>query len=142
MEKMLSLIRSQNLAVLATQGEGAPRASLMSYLWDDEGKTLYLISREDSRKFVNLMERPLVSLLIDDRADAQGLGGVKALSVEGEAGLLDDPAREAALKQRFAKELPHLAELANDPRARVVAVRAKTLLVLDGPTEATRLELA
>ncbi|MCF8034393.1 MAG: pyridoxamine 5'-phosphate oxidase family protein [Desulfarculaceae bacterium] len=141
LEQMLALIRSQSLAVLATQGEGRPRASLMSYLWGDEGRVLYLITQEGTSKLANLRATPQVSLLIDDRAAAPDTGRVRALTLDGEASLVADPAQEAALKERFAAELPHVAGLAKDPACRALEVRVRCLLLLDGPTQATRLEL-
>ena len=141
LDEMLTLIRSQSLAVLATQGELGPRASLMSYLWDEGGRVLYLISREGTSKLANLQARPQVSLLVDDRAIAPETGRVRALTLEGRARLVDDAAQEAALKERFSRELPHVAALAQDPACRALEVRLSSLLLLDGPSQATRVEL-
>ncbi len=140
LEKMLGLIREHNLAVLATAGPEGPHASLMAYLSGEQGRVVYLITPADTSKFVNLRSEPRVSLLIDDREQAGGQG-IRALTVEGEAKVVAEGEQARELRERFAAELPHLAALAGDPECRVLAIRVRSLLLLDGPSQATFLEL-
>jgi len=140
LDEMLALIREHNLAVLATSGPEGPHASLMTYLSAEQGGVIYLITLAGTSKFANLGSEPRVSLLIDDRDQAGGQG-IRALTVEGEAEVVDEGGQAQVLKDRFAAELPHLADLAQDPECRVLAIRVRSLLLLDGPTQATYLEL-
>ena len=140
---MLAMIREHNLAALATQGPQGPRASLMTYLYGGEGRVLYLITSVKSRKFANLKAEPRVSLLIDDRLSTGGrVDFTRALTVQGEARVVEEAGEQERLKRGFATNLPHLSELALDPDCRVLRVKVLSLLLLQGPDKATYMELA
>lgn len=137
LEKMLSLIRSQEVCVLATAGpDGAPHCSFMFYAWDEGGRIIRLLTRAGARKFANLAANPAVSLLIDTRGEAAQGGQVVALTVTGQArDLAPGPERERALAALLARH-PILGEIAVLPDARVVEVAARGLQLLEGPTGA------
>jgi general stress protein 26 len=72
LEKMKDIVKGNDLCVLATVSEGKPHCSLMSYISDEEGHEVYLISHKQTKKYVNLMKNPTVSLLIDTREKEKG----------------------------------------------------------------------
>ena len=88
LKKMKDIVRANDLCVLATVSEGKPHCSLMSYVSDEEGREIYLISHKQTKKYFNLMENPVVSLLIDTREEERGQKRVdiKALTVVGDHG--------------------------------------------------------
>jgi general stress protein 26 len=75
LEKMRAIVRGNDLCVLATVSEGRPHCSLMSYISDEEGREIYMISHKQTKKYLNLMENPAISLLIDTREKEKGQKG-------------------------------------------------------------------
>ena len=49
-EKMKDIVKANDLCVLATVSEGKPHCSLMSYISDEEGHEIYLISYKQTKK--------------------------------------------------------------------------------------------
>jgi nitroimidazol reductase NimA-like FMN-containing flavoprotein (pyridoxamine 5'-phosphate oxidase superfamily) len=134
LEKMKDIIKNHDLCVLATVSEGKPHCSLMSYVSDDEGCEIYMVSQRSSRKYLNLTENPVVSLLIDTREEEKGedRSNIKALTVKGEFRTLNDPEEKDAMRLRLMKRHPHLADFLNDPGADVFSINVKSFQLLDG----------
>lgn len=61
------LLSSQVQCVLSTQAGDAPRQHLMAYAFDESLSTVYLASRPNTEKVANMLERPQVALLWDNR---------------------------------------------------------------------------
>ena len=59
----------RRLAVLATQHEGKPYASLVAFAATDDLKTIIFATTRSTRKFVYLSSNPAVALLIDNRTN-------------------------------------------------------------------------
>ena len=137
-KKMKDIVKANDLCVLATVSEGKPHCSLMSYISDEEGHEIYLISYKQTKKYVNLMENPMVSLLIDTREEEKGEKRVdiKALTVSGEFQTINDPEKKGLIRARFLKRHPHLADFLNDPGAEIFSIRIKSFQLLDGVKDA------
>jgi general stress protein 26 len=138
LEKMKGLVKGNDLCVLATVSEGKPHCSLMSYLSDEEGHEIYLISQKKTKKYTNLMENPTVSLLIDSRDEEKGQRRVyiKALTVSGEFQTINDPVKKGLIRERFLKRHPHLTGFLNDPGAEIFSIKIKSFQLLDGVKDA------
>ena len=134
LEKMKDIIKNNDLCVLATVSEGKPHCSLMSYVSDEYGCEIYMVSHRLSRKYLNLIENPIVSLLIDTREEEKGQGrsNIKALTVKGEYRILNDPEKREAMRSRLLKQHPHLADFLNDPGAAIFSIKLKSFQLLDG----------
>ncbi len=143
-EKMKSLIREKDTCVLATVAGDEPHCSLMSYVADDDGLSLYMLSRRGTRKHGNLKSNERVSLLIDTREDAAGRdrGNVRALTVRGVFRSIDDDARRGAIREKLLDRHPPLRELAGHPDVDVFEVRAVSFELLEGVSRATFVEVA
>ncbi|MCB2190673.1 MAG: pyridoxamine 5'-phosphate oxidase family protein [Deltaproteobacteria bacterium] len=140
LETMLAFIRENDTCVLATSTGHQPHASLMAYLPGDQGRKLYLITSAETQKYRNILANPQVSLLIDDRRSGEPEGQVKALTVGGRCAPVPE-AEQQALKERFARSMPHLTGITADPAAQVLEVKVRTLQLLAGPLEASYEEL-
>lgn len=138
LEKMKEIVKANDLCVLATVSEGKPHCSLMSYLSDEEGDEIYLISHKQTKKYANLMENPTVSLLIDTRKEERGEKriNIKALTVSGEFQSINDPKKRDIIRLKFLKRHPHLADFLNDPSAEIFSIRIKSFQLLDGVKDA------
>jgi nitroimidazol reductase NimA-like FMN-containing flavoprotein (pyridoxamine 5'-phosphate oxidase superfamily) len=138
LEQMKDIVKANDLCVLATVSEGKPHCSLMSYISDEEGQEVYLISHKETKKYSNLMENPTVSLLIDTREEEKGKRRVyiKALTVSGEFQTIKDLGKKDIIRARFLKRHPHLANFLNDPGAEIFSIRIKSFQLLDGVKDA------
>src|SRR4030042_4653525 len=125
LEKMRDIVKGNDLCVLATVSEGRPHCSLMSYISDEEGREIYLISHKQTRKYLNLMENPTVSLLIDTREEEKGQRRIyiKALTVSGEFQTIKDPGKKDIIRSKFFKRHPHLKDFLNAPGAKIVSLK-------------------
>ena len=138
LEKMKDIVKGNDLCVLATVSEGKPHCSLMSYISDEKGQEVYLISHKQTKKYANLMENPTVSLLIDTREEEKGEKRIyiKALTVSGEFQTIKDPTKRDFIRSRFLKRHPHLKDFLNDPGAEIFYIRIKSFQLLDGVKDA------
>ena len=138
LEQMKDIVKANDLCVLATVSEGKPHCSLMSYISDEEGQEIYLISNKETKKYSNLMENPTVSLLIDTREEEKGQRRIyiKALTVSGEFRTIKDPGKKDIIRAKFLKRHPHLTNFLNDPGAEIFSIRIKSFQLLDGVKDA------
>ena len=138
LEKMKDIVKGNDLCVLATVSEGKPHCSLMSYISDDEGQEIYLISQKQTKKYFNLMENPTVSLLIDTREEWKGQRRIyiKALTISGEFQTINDPGKKDLLRSRFLKRHPHLTDFLNDSGAELFSIKIKSYQLLNGVKDA------
>ena len=136
--KMKDIVKANDLCVLATVSEGKPHCSLMSYVSDEEGDEIYMISHKQTKKYANLMANPIVSLLIDTREEEKGQRriDVKALTVTGEFQTIKDPGKRNLIRSKFLKRHPHLADFLNDSGAEIFSIKIKSFQLLDGVKDA------
>ena len=138
LERMRDMVKKNDLCVLATVSEGKPHCSLMSYVSDERGQEIYMISHKQTKKYVNLMENPTVSLLIDTREEEKGEERIyiKALTVSGEYQAIEDPREKDLIRAEFLKRHPHLTDFLNDPWAEMFCIKIKSFQLLDGVKDA------
>ncbi|NLI82737.1 MAG: pyridoxamine 5'-phosphate oxidase family protein [Deltaproteobacteria bacterium] len=137
-ETMIRLLKESRSCVLATCSRNQPHCSLMAYLTDESGQTVYMITQRGSRKFQNMQENPLVSLLVDtrERGETPHMSPVRALTVYGRFQSLEDGTKREEILRRLLDGHPHLSALAAYPDAEVFAIRLQSFLLLDGVTDA------
>jgi nitroimidazol reductase NimA-like FMN-containing flavoprotein (pyridoxamine 5'-phosphate oxidase superfamily) len=138
LEQMKDIVKANDLCVLATVSEGKPHCSLMSYISDEEGHKVYLVSHKETRKYSNLMENPVVSLLIDTREEGKGQRriDIKALTVSGEFQAIKDIGEKGLIRAKFLERHPHLLEFLKDPGAEILCIKLKSFQLLDGLKDA------
>jgi nitroimidazol reductase NimA-like FMN-containing flavoprotein (pyridoxamine 5'-phosphate oxidase superfamily) len=134
LEQMKAIVKNNDLCVMATASEGWPHCSLMSYLPDDDVREIYLVSHRQTKKYLNLVQNPQVSLLIDtrDNEDGRAREKIKALTIKGEFQILHDPDDKEKIRSRFLLHHPHLADFLKDPAADIFSIRIKSFQLLDG----------
>ncbi|MEE4242968.1 MAG: pyridoxamine 5'-phosphate oxidase family protein [Desulfopila sp.] len=136
---MKSIIRLEEMCVLATAADDIPHCSLMAYVSAEDCSRIHLITHKKTKKYSNFINNPSVSLLIDTRSSApQGSRrNVKALTVNGTVAVVEDAATANVLRQEFITRHSHLREFAEDEDAVVVEVTIQSLQLLRGATDAT-----
>jgi nitroimidazol reductase NimA-like FMN-containing flavoprotein (pyridoxamine 5'-phosphate oxidase superfamily) len=84
------LVHSQPFAVLSTQGEGQPYASLVAYAMQNDLRHAAFTTSVATRKYRLLRECDHVALLIDNRSEfADELMKVEAVTATGRATLIE-----------------------------------------------------
>jgi nitroimidazol reductase NimA-like FMN-containing flavoprotein (pyridoxamine 5'-phosphate oxidase superfamily) len=107
----------------------------MAYLYVPEKRRLYLLTPTESHKFRNLRRQPAVSLLIDTR-DESPRHSVAALTVSGEAGVVEEPMERGHMLRLMLEKHPQLRCFDNRPDVAVVEVTPHSYQLLQGIEEA------
>jgi len=80
------LLATQMFAVLSTQSEGQPYASLVAFAVDEAMEYVIFATLRKTRKYANMAAHPRISVLIDDRTNTPAdLMGGTAVTITGEA---------------------------------------------------------
>jgi nitroimidazol reductase NimA-like FMN-containing flavoprotein (pyridoxamine 5'-phosphate oxidase superfamily) len=117
------LFGSQQLAVLATQQEGQPYASLVAFAATQNLKELLFATARSTRKFANLTRDSRVSLLVDSRSNRDAdIHQAMAVTAIGTAEELRETDRGRYLEIYLGKH-PHLEEFVKAPSFALIRVR-------------------
>ena len=138
LEKMKTLARRRDMCVLATVGNGIPHCSLMAYVTDENCHEIYMVTDKNSQKYKNLMENPAVSLLIDTREEHTGprQREAKAMTVNGVFQEMANDKEIVTIRKKLLERHPHLQTFFDNPQARLLSIKIKSFLLLDGLTDA------
>jgi len=80
------IIFNQPFAVLATQGEGQPYTTLISYASSTDLQHLVFATPVQTRKYSQIIKNKRVSLLIDNRSkQPESINLIRAITVTGQA---------------------------------------------------------
>lgn len=139
LKKMIALLTSHDMCVLATCRDHKPHCSLMAYVTNDQGLTLYMVTRRDTTKYRNIVENGYVSLLVDTRQDASDRASIRSLTVEGWAVPLMDAARDIEMRRRLQDRHPQIQGLLDHPQSTLIEVTVRAFLLLEGPEKATHI---
>ena len=125
-----NLFTSQSLAVLATQNEAQPYASLVAFVATDDIQHIYFVTPKTTRKFANLTADGRVALLINNSTN-QSSDFHQAISVTavGDAEEITGPDREQQLSPYLAKH-PYLEEFAKAPTCALVRVTVRSYFLV------------
>ena len=129
-QRLHQLFASQKLAVLSTQHEGQPYASLIAFAASDDLRELYFATPRATRKYAYLEANPRVALLIDSRSNQDSdIHQAIAATAVGKAAEVQAAERARVLDCYFAKH-PHLEEFAESPSCALVCVTVETYYVV------------
>jgi len=124
------LLQTQPLAVLATQNQGQPYASLVAFASSSDLKSIYFATTRSTRKYANLSGDSRVAMLIDNRSNkASDFRWAMAATATGTANEVDPNEKESALDLYLAKH-PHLKEFVHSPTCAVCEIRVQTFFVV------------
>ena len=141
-QRLSQLFASQKLAVLSTQHQGQPYASLIAFAASDDLKELFFATPRATRKFAYLQANPRVALLIDSRSNQdEDIHQAIAATVLGTAAEVPPEEREQVLIRYLARH-PHLEEFAQSPSTAVVRVTVETYYVVSRFQEVMELHVA
>ena len=94
--RIRSLVTSQDYAVLSTQGEGQPYASIVAFAFSDDLAHAAFVTPSATRKYRLLSRCDRVALLVDNRSQGQDrMMKIEAVTATGRAHLIEPgPERE------------------------------------------------
>lgn len=138
LDKIKTLVKKKDMAVLATVSNGQPHCSLMAYLCNDTCTEIYMVTYRNTQKYKNLLKNPAVGVLIDTRDEDMALDrrNVKALTITGRYEEVKEMEKKAAIRQDMMKRHPHLRGILLDEDGEIIAIKIVSFLLLDGPTDA------
>jgi general stress protein 26 len=125
-QQVRELLRSQQLAVLATHNKGQPYASLVAFAATDDLTEIYFATSRSTRKYANLTGDPRVALLVDSRSNqVSDFHRATAATVVGEAKEVDQSERDP-IGQVYLSKHPHLKDFVRSPSCALLKIKAKT----------------
>jgi len=125
--KLAELFAQEHVAVIVTQGERWPTATLQAFAETSELDLLFIMG-EAAEKFENLRKRPEVTVMVDTRdvGDVSTFQ-IKRSVVQGIAGEVTKGAEWDSLKDTFLKKNPFEAPFFGNPALRIVRVKPKRI---------------
>lgn len=135
-QKIADLLAKENLLVISTQGETWPTATMQAFAETPEFDVV-LIMLESSVKFQNLLQRPNIALVIDDRdkGDIPTLQ-VTRVSIQGRAREVERKGDEwKDLQALFLKKNPFEAPFFSYDTLRMVRISPAQLSYAHGTSE-------
>ncbi|MFH0996061.1 MAG: pyridoxamine 5'-phosphate oxidase family protein [Pseudomonadota bacterium] len=124
------LLRSQLLAILATQNQGQPYASLVAFASSNDLKSLYFATTRSTRKYANLSGDSRVAMLVDNRSNkTSDFRWAMAATATGTTAEVAPRERLRAL-DRYLEKHPHLSDFVHSPTCAFCKIRVQTFFVV------------
>jgi nitroimidazol reductase NimA-like FMN-containing flavoprotein (pyridoxamine 5'-phosphate oxidase superfamily) len=140
-QQLIQLFASQRLAVLSTQHQGQPYASLIAFAASDDLKELIFATPRSTRKFAYLQACPKVALLIDSRSN-QEADIHQAIAVTALGTAVEVPSEDVSLVlEHFIARHPLLDEFARSESTAVIRVIVETYYVVSRFQEVVELHI-
>jgi nitroimidazol reductase NimA-like FMN-containing flavoprotein (pyridoxamine 5'-phosphate oxidase superfamily) len=136
-KEIKSMLQAGRHCVMATAADNQPYCSLMAYTVNDECNQIFMGTRRNTRKYQNLKENPLVSLLMDSRDQDQP----QALTVEGVIKELDRDHGKDKVREALISKHPQLKSLLDSSDAAILSVKVKSVVFLNGLTDVLRQQI-
>ncbi|MFZ0134873.1 MAG: pyridoxamine 5'-phosphate oxidase family protein [Desulfobacterales bacterium] len=139
--RIRDLCADQKLAVLCTQSDNQPYASLMAFFVSADLKNLYLMTPKDTRKFKNLAANPRVAVLVTSSENRPSdFQHAMAATVIGSASEVSGPDRRRLI-DRYLEKHPHLKDFATSPSSALVQVEVETYVLVENFQQVSELQL-
>lgn len=125
------LLDSQHLAVLSTQRDGKPYASLVAFAATPELDRIIFLTPVTTRKYENLVAGPHAAFLINDSLN-QMEDIYQATAVTATGTMIDITETEKkALQDLYLKRHPHLASFASAATTALVCVQVSRFFMVN-----------
>lgn len=123
-EKLKDFDVKENFAVLATDDNGSPYTSLISYAITPDLKTIIFATPKDTRKYRNILNSSQIALLIDNRSKSKRrLMETEAITVIGAAKHVRKGKKWDELSRIFLRKHPDLEEFIHASTTALMAVQ-------------------
>ena len=129
-DTLRTLLKTQRLAVVATQQGGHPYTSLVAFDASEDLRRIVFVTSRATTKYRNLSEAPYVSLLIDSRTHSvEDFTAGAAVTVLGRAAEISDK-QGAPLLEGFLRKHPHLETFARAPSTALCGVEVEKYVLV------------
>jgi general stress protein 26 len=127
-ERIAALLADVKVAILVTQGEQWPTATMQAFAETPELDLLFIMN-DGTEKFQNLLKHPYVTLYLDAREKGRvETFEISRVLIQGIASeIARDSAEWEAMKEVFLKKSPFEAPFFKYPTLRMIRVRPKRL---------------
>jgi general stress protein 26 len=127
-ERVAALLAEVQVAILVTQGDEWPTATMQAFAETPEFDLLFIMN-DATEKFQNLLKHPQVTVFLDAREKGKVESfEISRLLVQGVASEIErDSAEWDAMKSVFLKKSPFEAPFFKFPTLRMMRIRAKRL---------------
>ncbi|MHB8108663.1 MAG: pyridoxamine 5'-phosphate oxidase family protein [Syntrophorhabdaceae bacterium] len=126
-KRLSALAAKESFAVLATNEQGRPYASLISFAITPDLKTLLFATPKNTRKFRNIRDTKDVALLIDNRTNKnKGFIETQAITILGKATAIRRGREWLEYAGIFLKKHPDLEEFINASTTALIAVNIES----------------
>ncbi len=103
----LEILRKGFFAYLGTTEPGCdPHLTVMFYIWDDDSRTVYLVSTKTSRKVVNIRHNTRVCVTVDER-DPKSPARNSGVMIQGRAKLIEMEIADNIVMVNFLSKYMH-----------------------------------
>ena len=124
------LLESQKYAVVATNKEKIPYTNIIAFSSSEGLGNIFFATKKESTKFLNLINNPCVSIMIDDRKNlSSDIMNAQAVSAEAEVKEIDEEKEKQ--KEFFLKKHPELAGFLNEPDCELLKLEVKKYYYVD-----------
>jgi nitroimidazol reductase NimA-like FMN-containing flavoprotein (pyridoxamine 5'-phosphate oxidase superfamily) len=128
--RLQNLCTSQKLAVVSTQSDGQPYASLVAFVASDDLRHIYFVTARTTRKFANLTREPRLAVLINSSTNEESdFHEAISITVTGTAQEIRELEREKILKLYLSKH-PYLEEFALSPSCALIQVSTQSFYMV------------
>ena len=127
-ERIAALLAEVQVAILVTQGEQWPTATMQAFAETPEFDLLFIMN-DASEKFQNLLKHPYVTVYLDAREKGKvETFEISRMLIQGVAGeIARDGAEWDPMKDIFLKKSPFEAPFFKYPTLRMMRVRPRRL---------------
>lgn len=125
-QSIRALLKTQKLAVLSTQSDGQPYASLVAFVASEDLKQLYFSTARSTRKYHNLVVDPKVAMLIDNRSNQDSdFHAAAAVTATGTAAEVPEHEKGRIIKLYLSRH-PYLQDFVLAESCAVIGVAVRT----------------
>lgn len=130
MKEIFTLLESQRIGVLATEGEMGPYTNIVSFTYSRDLKHLYFATTRATRKYSNISSHDMVSLLVDDRTNTvDDLYQAKAVTIIGRSRELEGYEKEQALTLMESRH-PYLVDFISSPTTATIKIHVMKYILV------------
>jgi len=136
-EQIKQLVKDEKFCVLASVSDSRPYCSLMAYISEEDCKKIYMTTLRDTVKYRNLIENPMVSLLIDTRTKTidKHVNEMKALTITGKFAEVRKGSHRMEVHDMLLQRHPYLCVFLDNPESCLFSVEVHSFLLLNGFTD-------
>ena len=131
LEKVSALFDSQRLAVLSTQKNNQPYASLVAFSASDDLEQILFLTPSTTRKYENIVANPKVAILVNNSLNkADDIYNAISVTATGIASVVEKYDNRKYL-DLYLKKHPHLKEFSSAPTTALVCVKVNRYFMVN-----------